>query len=158
MVSRNSLVHGLRRDELIEVLNYSEFGVVHVENPFIHANEDGIRPVLFNIDELHVCISPLSDLNLDWDWAPIDTMLIQVIVPPVPIDEVTMENAILRNTGIGYINCEPGGVSVCRTVTFVGGITCDNLLFQLRLMCISALHLLGEELGDESEQEYELEE
>ncbi|ECI1235221.1 transfer repressor, partial [Salmonella enterica subsp. enterica serovar Saintpaul] len=41
------------------------------------------------------------------------------------------------------------GASIRRTVTFVGGITADNLLYQLRLMCVSALKLLGEELGDE---------
>ncbi|MGR2536032.1 transfer repressor, partial [Salmonella enterica] len=35
MLSRNSLIHGLRRDQLIEVLSISEFPVVLVENPFI---------------------------------------------------------------------------------------------------------------------------
>ncbi|MHA0372904.1 hypothetical protein ACXY9V_21565, partial [Escherichia coli] len=62
---------------------------------------------------------------------------------------LSAENDFLRDSGIGHIQCEPGGASIRRTVTFVGGITADNLLYQLRLMCVSALKLLGEELGDE---------
>ncbi len=49
-----------------------------------------------------------------------------------------------------------GGASIRRTVTFVGGITADNLLYQLRLMCVSALKLLGEELGMKSKIRYVL--
>ncbi|MHA0490368.1 hypothetical protein ACXY9E_14360, partial [Escherichia coli] len=92
---------------------------------------------------------PISSLKFDWEWAPVDTILIEVIIPPVESDLVSAENDFLRDSGIGHIQCEPGGASIRRTVTFVGGITADNLLYQLRLMCVSALKLLGEELGDE---------
>ncbi|EBG2148460.1 transfer repressor [Salmonella enterica] len=151
MLLRNTLIHGLRRDQLIEVLDISEFPVVHVDNPFVQPESTGIKPVIFNIDELHVAITPISSLNFDWEWAPVDTILIEVIIPPVAIDLVDKENTFLRTSGIGHIQCEPGGASIRRTVTFVGGITADNLLYQLRLMCVSALHLLGEELEDEQE-------
>ena len=150
MLSRNSLIHGLRRDQLIEVLSISEFPVVLVENPFIQPESTGKKPVIFNIDEFHVSIAPISSLKYDWEWAPIDTKLIEVVIPPAEADLVSAENDFLRDAGIGHIQCEPGGVSIRRTVTFVGGITADNLLYQLRLMCVSALHLIGEELEDES--------
>ncbi|MDS6630160.1 H transfer determinant A [Klebsiella michiganensis] len=149
MLSRNSLIHGLRRDQLIGVLTISEFPVVMVESHFIQSEVMGIKPVIFNIDELLVSISPISSLKFDWEWAPVDTILIEVIIPPVESDLVSAENDFLRDSGIYHIQCEPGGASIRRTVTFVGGITADNLLYQLRLMCVSALKLLGEELGDE---------
>lgn len=149
MLTRNSLIHGLRRDQLIGVLKISEFPVVMVDSHFIQSAVMGIKPVIFNIEEILVSISPISALNFDWEWAPVDTLLIEVIVPPVEEVYVFEENNFLRDSGIGYIQCEPGGVSIRRTVTMVGGITADNLLYQLRFMCISALKLLGEELEDE---------
>ncbi|MBJ4016179.1 transfer repressor, partial [Salmonella enterica subsp. enterica serovar Meleagridis] len=94
--------------------------------------------------------APISSLKYDWEWAPIDTILIEVVITPAEADLVSAEHDFLRAAGIGHIQCEPGGVSIRRTVTFVGGITADNLLYQLRLMCVSALHLIGEELEDES--------
>ncbi|PKT28829.1 transfer repressor, partial [Klebsiella pneumoniae] len=51
MLSRNSLIHGLRRDQLIGVLTISEFPVVMVESHFIQSEVMGIKPVIFNIDE-----------------------------------------------------------------------------------------------------------
>lgn len=66
MLSRNSLIHGLRRDQLIEVLSISEFPVVLVENPFIQPKSTGKKPVIFNIDEFHVSIAPISSLKYDW--------------------------------------------------------------------------------------------
>ncbi|NTZ40898.1 transfer repressor [Enterobacter sp. JMULE2] len=144
MLTRNSLLHGLRRDQLLEVLEISEFPIVPIESPFIQSESSGITPVTFNIDELHVAITPISNLNFDWAWAPVDTILIEVIIPPVDFERVKTEDRFLRDSGMGYIQCEPGGASIRRTVTFVGGITIDNLLHQLKLMCVSALYLLGE--------------
>ena len=46
MLSRNSLIHGLRRDQLIGVLTISEFPVVMVESHFIQSEVMGIKPVI----------------------------------------------------------------------------------------------------------------
>ncbi|MBL5885676.1 transfer repressor [Lelliottia amnigena] len=148
MLTRNSLLHGLRRDQLLEVLEISELPIVPIASPFVHPETSGIAPITFNIDELHVAISPISDLNFDWSWAPVDTILIEVIIPPVDFERVKAEDTFLRYSGMGYIQCEPGGASITRTVTFVGGTTIDNLLHQLKMMCVSALHLLGEDLDE----------
>lgn len=99
MLSRNSLIHGLRRDQLIEVLSISEFPVVLVENPFIQPESTGKKPVIFNIDEFHVSIAPISSLKYDWEWAPIDTILIEVVIPPAEADLVSAENDFLRECG-----------------------------------------------------------
>lgn len=63
MLSRNSLIHGLRRDQLIGVLTISEFPVVMVESHFIQSEVMGIKPVIFNIDELLVSISQFPLLS-----------------------------------------------------------------------------------------------
>nr|WP_233341567.1 transfer repressor [Escherichia coli]UGK56158.1 hypothetical protein [Escherichia coli] len=107
MLSRNSLIHGLRRDQLIEVLSISEFPVVPVENPFIQPKSTGKKTShFFNIDEFHVSIAPISSLKYDWEWAPIDTILIEVVIPPAEADPVSAENDFLRDAGIGHIQCE----------------------------------------------------
>ncbi|MGE4843518.1 MULTISPECIES: transfer repressor [Buttiauxella] len=150
MLSRNSLIHGLRRNELIEVLNASDYPIVHKDNSFTPEELKWARPVLFDIDELHISIAPLSSVKYDWDMAPVDTILIEVIVPALDTDLVEEEDSLLRDSGVGYILYEPAGASIRRTVTFVGGVTPDNMLYQLHLMLLSALHLLHEDVGDDS--------
>ncbi len=76
-----------------------------VESHFIQSEVMGIKPVIFSIDELLVSISPISS-KFDWEWAPVDTILIEVIIPPVESDLVSAENDFLRDSGIGHIQCE----------------------------------------------------
>ena len=52
MLTRNSLLHGLRRDQLLEVLQISELPIVPIASPFVHPETSGIAPITFNIDEL----------------------------------------------------------------------------------------------------------
>ena len=129
MLSRNSLIHGLRRDQLIEVLSISEFPVVWSRIPSFSLNQQA-KPVILILMNFMFPLPQFHRLSTTGEWAPIDTILIEVVIPPAEADLVSAENDFLRDAGIGHIQCEPGGVSIRRTVTFVGGspptICCIN--------------------------------
>ncbi|KOY62840.1 hypothetical protein [Photorhabdus heterorhabditis] len=151
MQTIGNMIHGLRRSELLEVLDNSKFPVQHLTNPFARTTKGLSQPVIFDLDGLHITITPIVISKHDWDLAPADTIIIEVIIPPVDEIKLVNEDQLLRDSGIGFIQRVPAGITIRRTVTFVGGITVDNLLYQLQLLCVSALHLLGEE-SEESEK------
>ncbi|HHL0036236.1 MULTISPECIES: transfer repressor [Enterobacteriaceae] len=150
MFPNSEMIHGLRRAELINLLDNSRMPVKHAFNPFRKPDSRVIEPVLFDIDELHVRVTPVSVVRHNWAIAPVDTIVIEVTIPPVDDNALMDEDVFLRDSGIGHIQQVPAGVVIRRTVTFVGGIMPQNLLYQMEMLCVSALHLLGEEI-DESD-------
>ena len=148
MFPNSEMIHGLRRAELINLLDNSHMPVKNVRNVFRRQDSRVTEPVIFNIDELHVSVRPVSVVRHNWAIAPVDTILIEVTIPPVEDNPIFDEDAFLRESGIGHIQQVPAGVVIRRTVTFVGGIMPQNLLYQMEMLCVSALHLLGEEIDE----------
>ena len=144
------LVHGIRRSELIKVLDESAYPVVHHQGTFKRPSITEVDPVLFSIDELFISIAPVPAIKHNWDVAPADSIIIDVTIKPVNDLAVDTESLFQRESGIGAVQVVPAGIQIRRTVTMVGGTTTDNILYQLRLICVSALHLLGEDC-DETE-------
>src|SRR5690606_41723736 len=66
------MIHGLRRAELINLLDNSRMPVKHAFNPFRKPDSRVIEPVLFDIDELHVRVTPVSVVRHNWAIAPVD--------------------------------------------------------------------------------------
>ncbi|EOQ64140.1 MULTISPECIES: hypothetical protein [Escherichia] len=143
---RNALLYCVRRDELKEILNHSEFPVEFKQTYLHQRGSEHTLPLNFDIDELHVTITPLISGKYGWDISPTDSLMIELYFEPECA--FLSEDSLPYKGGVGYIKFKPTRTVIQRTVAFTGGITVDNFLYQLRMVAVCALHLKGESVSE----------
>lgn len=137
------IYHGVRKQELLKIIERSGLNFEEAANTFGFADSTR-NPLSLILDGYFIQIIPMAREGHDWEIAPVDTVILSIILPP-SLDDDPDENTmtIMSDCGVAEFELEDAGTRINRMITFVGGATAENFLHQLRILYITACQTHG---------------
>ncbi|HBR1414603.1 TPA: HtdA [Klebsiella pneumoniae] len=132
------IYHGVRKHELLNIIERSGLNFEEAPNTF-GFTESLRNPLSLILEGYFIQIIPMAREEHNWEIAPVDTVVLSIIIPP-SLDDAPDESTIkvISEYGIGKFELEYAVTKINRMITFVGGVTAENFLHQLRLVYITA--------------------